>query len=544
MEVCLAQFWSSLKSSNVTISIKFSGLSCSASGDVLGGFGNSGGFSDVLNVTSGSNGFTRVDVAAFLRKIEIVPSASLETLRKVIRPNADHFLGPLKSRDILSDSKQIHELQLTYSFKVSNDGTSVTCRFPRVNDVLYESCLDNFCLILYDGNKQVLAYQDIYPKSVKLQEGTYTLKAQVKSSNVDVLEKLANMPLVLDLSLSKSISLPLFNSIGDVISSNGSFKRKSLEKGERTCFFIGDATMPKDAKYGDVLIGKLELLEGVKMDGPLYQLAYAVPVEANSSNESSGDSNNKEEVDLIKEAIRDLEISWIKKLKNEEVKKTLITRLETENPNHIPTHRAHLDAIFKKLEGMDSNTQERVDLARSVIQVADRIIGLISESDLAIHFGLYRDNTTAKEKEHSKLKDQEKDALIYAYTCKSAALKDLLILSEPMELSLMENESFEEFKKSITTLNQWLGEKSFLNARYLIAWTWDQQKKGNYALALKQVSKFLKESRKTVDTEDVKLWKKVHSLKIELYSNLNWSLWSRYEQKWAFTKFPQTFAHF
>lgn len=77
MELCLAQFWSSLERSSVTIEIKFHGIFCTASEDALGGYGSSAGCSDELHISSGTNGFTRLDVSAMIRKEEISPSISL-----------------------------------------------------------------------------------------------------------------------------------------------------------------------------------------------------------------------------------------------------------------------------------------------------------------------------------------------------------------------------------------------------------------------------------------------------------------------------------
>jgi tripeptidyl-peptidase-2 len=77
MEVCLAQFWSSLDRSNVTVELKFHGIFCTASGNALGGYGSSAGCFEELSITSGITGFTRIDVSAMIRKQEISPSVSL-----------------------------------------------------------------------------------------------------------------------------------------------------------------------------------------------------------------------------------------------------------------------------------------------------------------------------------------------------------------------------------------------------------------------------------------------------------------------------------
>ena len=77
MELCLAQFWSSLDRSTVTVELKFHGLFCTASDDVLGSYGSSSGCFEHLSLKSGINGFTRIDLSAMIRKQEVSPSLNL-----------------------------------------------------------------------------------------------------------------------------------------------------------------------------------------------------------------------------------------------------------------------------------------------------------------------------------------------------------------------------------------------------------------------------------------------------------------------------------
>ena len=148
-----------MKSSTVSLEFKFHGLSCSASSDVLGCYGSSSSHSDTLELRPSNYGFTRLDVAAYLRKEDISPSITLDTHRRIIRPLAESTVTSLLSRDVLPNTKQVHQLSLSYSFKVTADGTSVTPRFPRMNDILYESCFENFCVVLLDVNKKLLSFQ-------------------------------------------------------------------------------------------------------------------------------------------------------------------------------------------------------------------------------------------------------------------------------------------------------------------------------------------------------------------------------------------------
>lgn len=82
-----------------------------------------------------------------------------DTLRRCIRPTADYKITPLKSRDVLPDTKQVHQLELTYEVKVAEGDSTITPQFPRMNEVLYESTFENFCCIVFDAQKRSLSYQ-------------------------------------------------------------------------------------------------------------------------------------------------------------------------------------------------------------------------------------------------------------------------------------------------------------------------------------------------------------------------------------------------
>lgn len=150
MEVCMAQYWSSLENSTVSIELKFHGIFASVSSIANGTVGVTGGpGASELLLNTASHGLARIDVSAPCRAELISPKISLgidffnlDTLRKVLRPSKD-ILQPLKTRDVLPDTRQVHELILTYEFKV-NEACTVYPRFPRFNDTLYDSCLDGF----------------------------------------------------------------------------------------------------------------------------------------------------------------------------------------------------------------------------------------------------------------------------------------------------------------------------------------------------------------------------------------------------------------
>lgn len=551
MELCLAQFWSSLERSSVTVEIRFHGIFCTASVDALGSYGSSAGGSQDLSISSGINGFTRIDASAMIRKQEIAPSVSLgtsyicdqvDTIRRVTMPSEASSIVALKIRDVHPDSRQSHALELTYSFKLSADA-SVTPQFPRLKNVLYESSIDNFCTLLFDNFKKLLSYQvflplllsfqDIYPKSVKLSEGSYTVKVQTSSVRVDTLEKLVSMPLVLDISMSKSVTLPLAKSIGDLVTGNpdGVFKKATLHRGGRTCFFIGNhSNLPKDVKSGDLLLGKLDVLEGKRLDGPLYNVQYLVPPDVpNFEDKKSGDEPDKEE-ELLKEAIRDVEISWLSKLKSDELRNGLSTKLCTQFPSHLPLHHQNLEIEFDK---MDKSTAFDPDQCREVIKLSDIILSIISQDDLAKYFGISHENKTPQQKDIVSKKEKEKSSLIYALVSKATALQKL-------NENAVSNgsESLQVFDFTLKTLCEWVGDKPKSHGRYLLLWSWQQHLKGFSGTCLLPIIKFLQDKK---DSDSV-ISKKLLDIKMSIFEKLGWNVWNVAETRWNLLKFPKDYA--
>lgn len=135
MEICLAQFWSSLHKSVVDVEIKFSGVFCTLSNQTNGS-------SIESNLIDGNSGFSRIDLVSTIRKQALSPSISLDTHRKYIRPS-ENCIVALKSRDVLPNGKQLHEHILVYTIVIPEGTSEVTPRFPKLNDVLYDSCFEN-----------------------------------------------------------------------------------------------------------------------------------------------------------------------------------------------------------------------------------------------------------------------------------------------------------------------------------------------------------------------------------------------------------------
>ena len=230
LEVCLAQFWSTLDKSNISLDVKFHSVLCAASSQTQSINGCSGITGGELLVNSGINGFTRLDLSTPLGKEQISPKMTLDKLAKSFRPT-EAAITPLKSRDVLLNSNQIHQLVLSYTVKLE-ETISVFFSLPRFYQVLYDSCMDNFAIYVYDKNKKPVIFQDIYGSAKSLDEGEYTVKVQLTSANLERLNLLKTSILIMTCTLATALNPPLSKSLGE-LKPDSKVKSFDMVKGQR-----------------------------------------------------------------------------------------------------------------------------------------------------------------------------------------------------------------------------------------------------------------------------------------------------------------------
>ncbi|KAI9202127.1 subtilase family-domain-containing protein [Polychytrium aggregatum] len=553
LEVCLAQFWSTLDESTVSVEVVFHGIGVVSSGCALGDSSVTAGGTNIW-LNSGNNGFDRLDIVAGIRKENIALKANLDIHRRSIRPS-ETLTAPLKSRDVLPDGRQLHELVLTYTVKTAA-AAKTTFRFPKLNDVLYDSAVEGFFVVVFDANKKVVSSQYTFSdrtKNVDLNEGTYTVRAQVVSGSVELLDKLSSMPLIADAAF-KAASLPVYSAISDLIAgSSAGLKTKSLKKGERTAAWVGpldDSSLPKGAQPGDLLIGTVEVAgDGASIDGGLYKAFYLVPSEKKSADKPAKTAEEpKSDAEQLKEAIRDLEISWIKKIKDEDVLKALTEKLHAEYPTHLPLLTTRLEALADKIK-----SAEDAELLAEIQTLIDTVLQVVDLDQLAIYFGVQHDLTSEREKQRKKEKDAQKDAVILALRTRAKVLQlqvqkldgkkdeaeapqesdaDVPPVSEKEDLTKQYDQTLEEYAK-------WQADQ-YSNGAFLKLWAWRESQKGLYGQVLKHLNKYLAEAKNIESPE----WKELSALRREIYSALGWTIWKDYEETWSVLNEPKSYAPF
>ncbi|KAJ3151615.1 tripeptidyl-peptidase II Tpp2 [Geranomyces michiganensis] len=565
LEVCLAQFWSSLDPSEVDVEITFHGVSCAVSGCHQSGSSATTGSGGDLAIVNAAGGFARLDLTAGIRREQVSAGISLTTLRRNIRP-ASHVISALKSRDVLPNSKQLHQVTLAYNFAVSDaeSGVDITPTFPTYNSVLYDAWVESFTCIVYDNNKQELSYQDIYPKAVKVKDGTYTVRVQVISSSVEELNKLVGMALVLDQALPKPAALTAYKSLSAAAKEDKSaaFKTQVLQRGERSVAFVplDGVARPKDAKTGDLLIGKLDVVGGDrKVDGgALYHIGLVVPPEKPKEKDAEAKPEpTADESQQIREAVRDVEIGWIKKLKDDGARTALLARLEADWPTHLPLRVARLEHLGTKAEELDlASLTDRKDadarreaipgtLISEIDTAAKKILSLVDEPVLRQYLGGEEKSTKllpASENENSKSArakaaaemQVQKNAVVLAHSW-LALLATWGGRNDPAATATV--------LKSLAT---YIPDPATNNAAYLTAWARYMRAYGLQGEVVKTTTKWLGEQASKISDDSKRKYAiaAVEREREEALRELGWTVWERAEREARLVRHPADFSLF
>ncbi|CEG66665.1 hypothetical protein RMATCC62417_03204 [Rhizopus microsporus] len=527
LELCLAQFWSALGKHTVDISLNFHGV------QIAGNLANGQGTIRL------EPQLTRLEICSPLRKeVGINPSVSFDKLRKYIRP-AEATITPMDAeRDLLPTGRVLYQLVLRYNFTVDSS-TSVIPRFPPVMNQLYEHFLAGVFGIVYDANRKIVGYLDVFDHKIKLeQKGEYTIMLQLSTEEENVLEKLKGTVCELDLDL-KTVNFNTYTNIADVYKKDSSTATKTnLERKDLTVLYIaaptGQDALPKEVKPGDALVGKLDFVS--KVEGGQYKAIYTVPpspAESKSDKEKNEKPTEEEIEQQLKDAMRDLEISYLKKFEADSAAyKALLSKIESQYVDDIAFLEFKLSRLWStsgnsEIESLTTPGKLSSSEAKEIIQVTDAILAKINERELSEFYGLKEpENETDEQKKKRKQNDQKKKQLVNALKHKAMAYA----------ATLDDEANVEPFKATVMALQQWTSDDSSSNLTSLLLKVKQERKAGHPGNALKAVQKYLSEASFT--SSSVKDISKVWKVRNELYKELGWNLWSEYDDKWSIIRQP------
>lgn len=529
LEVCLAQFWSGLGRHAIDLSLSFHGV------QVTGG-----------NLANGQGmirlepQLTRLDISSPVRREDnLNVNVAFKKLRKYYRPTQAEITPMSPDRDLLPSTRLMYQLILTYNINI-DAATVITARFPTIMNQLYEHFLAGVFGIIYDTNKKVVGYLDVFDHDINLsQKGDYTIMLQLSTENESALEKLKDTILELDSDL-KTVNFKTFQKIADAYTKNASTLSKfALERKDLKVFYVAPPTgkdaLPKEVKAGDALVGSLTFMSGV--DGGQYNVLYTVPPLLTESNSSKSDEKKPTDEELdqkLKEATRDLQLSYLKKFTADSAAyKELLSNIETSYPNDIALLEFKMNALWTASAGKSSVDsllkpgQLTESQANEIIKTADSILAKFDQRELLEFYGRKKpEDESTEEKEKRKENDNNKKQLVNALKNKVMAYAAILDKEKHRE----------EFDVAYKELQQWSSDDSSSNLASLLIKVKSEREAGHLGLALKVVQKYLSDASLTTETkQDVgKVW----TVRNDLLKELEWSLWQEYDSKWNLIRQP------
>ena len=154
---------------------------------------------------------------------------------------------------------RVYDYVLAYKFTLKEAADGVSVRFPSLNAQLYESPYEAQLWAIFDAHKQLMRFGDYYPEPVKLQAGDYEVRLQLRHESPAYLERLKDVPLVLELPLVAPLKLEFHWSragcLQDPQLGPKPPARQILDPGTRVALFVSCAAPPAVAEPGDTLVG-------------------------------------------------------------------------------------------------------------------------------------------------------------------------------------------------------------------------------------------------------------------------------------------------
>ncbi|XP_050475739.1 tripeptidyl-peptidase 2 isoform X1 [Bombus huntii] len=544
LEVVIAKYWANIGDMLVDYFIEFHGV------HIINGN---------LTMQSG-DGINRLEVRSSLRNEEVVPSICLKSSVQILKPT-DAKIAPLRDRDIIPPSRQIYELQLTYTFHCAK-ATEVTPNAALLSDLLYESEYDSQMWMIYDTNKQLICCGDAYPSKYanqKLEKGDYTLKIHVRHEKKDLLDRLTEMPFLLSHTLSNPISLDVYASQSQAIIGGKKMIAASVPPGHILPLYIAPLSNENNAENKvsrGAALGNVSYLQGTltfckddngrKVDFHTFKYILSEPNKKSSSSSSSNSpyhSSNKEKTtkwDEYNEALRDFKCSWLTKLapstKPGEYANLLYGELKNLFSDHLPVHTAMLISLdspeARRHVPHDDISEESVSLANQIITVADAVITNIDQDKLLAYYGLKSDQRDDAAKIRTTM-EKQKLSLIKALVKKGCALARLYVHSAKKGEG--DRQSYEHLLESVT--HHWQEVQKFAeptDIKVITLSLWHAHINNHYGRYLKLLLRYY---------EDNPL-KEVDEKCIELANILGWEHLSRHIKTSIPSRYPPSYRSF
>ncbi len=505
LELCLAQYWSSLGAGTFDLELAFHGVEPS---------------SRILRIDPSSL-FSYVDVSAPVRRERIKPRAKLTRLRKRVRPK-EYAVRPLdRVRDTLPDARRIHEMILTYAFELKEKANVQPLGLNADDLGLAEEWSSNLWQ-LFDENKRRVANGPLWDKTVPLKKGKYVLRLHLRHENVKKLESVKDALLNLDIELDDSISLSVHADAMAALGGRGGFDARSLEHDEVARVYVrapAPKALPEMAEPGDELHGTITYGEadskrsgtGRRPKGyPVWYLVPAKPAksEPEKTEEEEDEAEPKPSLTDVDEAVRDLEVEKLAVLR----KAKAFDDFDKLAARILAKHKGHVPVLVEQMK--------RVEKPEAVIPAADRVLARLNGDRIAAYFGRKQEPKKRAEKKKHKRMEMLKEALTDALFHKAKAQSEM---GEPAQAA---------FRATFKQLGTWTDTKK---GRYLELEVAHERARGRLGAALEMLQAQMKKGPAK---------QQLHAQRAKLFEALGWTHWAAHERTSMALRFPPGYPPF
>ena len=508
MEVCLAQFWSSLGNSQVDVRIEFHSLRPSHS---------------QIALNEGDDGIA-VEVAADIRPETIQPKATLTRWRQLVRTRQSKVSMLSKSRDTQFNGRPTYQLVNVYEFTNANAG-SVTPRFPSSDGFFYDAPGGPHIWFICDEAGRAVATNDVFPSPVRLGKGTHTLELQIRGDSEDALRKYASMPLYLERSIG-AVTLPISRSRIAARQAAGGIGSVLLSRGARQSMFVSAPRAPGYARPGDVLLGTISYGSsndqragsGKRPGG--YPIRFTVGTGRETKPAATPPLTTKKP--LSDAALHDIEFSELKRVNFE---------ADREGFDKLANELSQIDGFTLKVLALRLERLDNVKLRKTrlpeVVKAADEILKRIDQDAIAKQFGSNVNLNDKDDAANRRRLGEQRTVLIDTLYRKGRALGYMelpdVISKHPITNPAAHDKAFEE---NFNQLRRWVNTT---DKEYVLLHIRRDRRKNRNGAALKWLNKY-------IDSSEPYYW--YHKKRRDVYESLGWQHLHNHESRWLVIRFP------
>jgi len=304
---------------------------------------------------------------------------------------------------------------------------------------LYDSPHEAQFWMIFNENKKLVHMGDFQPESTSLNKGKYTVRVSFRHDNLNYLKLAKETSLILEIHIpkDKQIALDLFPSRQDALVSGSKFPgvNVTMRKGATRVLVINapdESKLPKFVQSGDTLLGYIRLLKveddsnfAVPSKGlvELYGgFLIKLAVQKKNGGSSSSSKSGKMVYDSDKSPSDNLKlwsIQFLTQLLDQDKYNEFRELVDSDKvlQDNLTILVSHLKYLHKKENDTDLE-----------IELANRIISLINQEELALFYGTQHDSSS-----ETKKMDEKKSNLLDALNIKGQLVLKRLSVSKGEE---------------------------------------------------------------------------------------------------------------